>query len=157
MNIREANLEDMEILSIHHRKMFEEIWEHKGLGIDSNIAKILESAYLEKIAEQIPQGQCKAWIIYSDNEIMASGAITIVSFTPVPTDLNHNVAFLHSIYTEKAYRKKQCAKTIVERAIQYCRESGINRMLLNASDAGKQIYEKAGFVSVPETMRLFIK
>jgi GNAT superfamily N-acetyltransferase len=93
----------------------------------------------------------------NDDEVIASGAITIVSFVPVPSDLNHNIAYLHSMYTEKMYRREKCAHKIVERAIQYCQANGINRVLLNASDAGKPIYEKAGFLSSPETMRLFIK
>ena len=45
----------------------------------------------------------------------------------------------------------------LESLIQYCQKNGISRIVLNASDAGKPIYEKSGFVSSPETMRLFIK
>ena len=157
MNVREASLDDIQILAIHHRKMFEEIWQQKGLRIEIGRAKELESAYIDKITKQIPEGVCKAWVIRNDDEIIASGAITVVSYAPIPSDLNHNIAFLHSMYTEKSHRQKKCAQKIVERAIQYCQENGISRILLNTSDAGKPIYEKAGFVSSPETMRLFIK
>ena len=157
MIVEDAALDDVQILAVHHRKMFEEIWEQKGLKIDSDQAKKLESAYLDKVTKQIPKGVCKAWVIRNGDVIIASGAITIVSFVPVPFDLRHNVAYLHSMYTEKAHRRKKCAQKIVNRAIQYCRENGIKRVLLNASDAGKPVYEKAGFASSPETMRLFIK
>jgi len=157
MNLQDATIDHIQILSIHHRKMFEEIWEQKGLKIEKARAQELESAYSEKIEQQIPEGICKAWVVKNDNQIIASGAITIVSFVPVPSDINHNIAYLHSMYTEKAYRHQKCAQKIVDRAIQYCQQSGINRVVLNAGDAGKPIYEKAGFVSSPETMRLFIK
>lgn len=157
MNVQDATLDDVQILANHHRKMFQEIWEQKGLRIEITRAKELESAYLDKITEQIPEGVCKAWVIKNDDEIIASGAITIVSFVPVPSDLSHNIAYLHSMYTEKTHRQKKCAQKIVDRAIQYCQKNGISRILLNASDAGKPIYEKAGFVSSPEAMRLFIK
>lgn len=157
MNIQDATLDEARILAKHHRKMFQEIWEQQGLIIENNRAEELESAYIDKITKQIPEGICKAWVIKKDDEIIASGAITIVSFVPVPSDLGHNIAYLHSMYTEKPHRQKQCARKIIERAIQYCQKNGISRILLNASDAGKPIYEKAGFVSSPETMRLFIK
>ncbi|MDY7032405.1 MAG: hypothetical protein SVY10_10940 [Thermodesulfobacteriota bacterium] len=91
MNVQEADLDDIPILAVHHRKMFEEIWEQKGLRIEIVIAKELESAYLKKITKQIPEGLCKAWIIKHDDQIIASGAITIVTFVPVPSDLNHNM------------------------------------------------------------------
>ena len=157
MNVQDATLDDVKILAIHHRKMFEEIWEQKGLKIEIGRAKELESAYTDKITKQIPEGVCKAWVIKNNDEIIASGAITIVSFVPVPSDLSHNIAYLHSMYTEESHRKKKCAQKIVGSAIQYCKENGISRILLNASDAGKTIYEKAGFLSSPETMRLLIK
>jgi len=157
MNVQEASLNDIHILAIHYRKMFEEIFEKKGPKIEIARAKELESAYIDKLAKQIPEGVCKAWVIRNDDQIIASGAITVVSSVPVPSDLNHSIAYLHGMYTEKTHRQKKCARKIVDRAIQYCQENGIRRVLLDASDAGKPIYEKAGFVSSPQTMRLFIK
>ncbi len=157
MNLQDATIEDIRILSIHHRKMFEEIWEHKGQKIEKARAQKIEDAYYEKIEKQIQKGTCIAWVVKNDNQIIASGAITIVSFVPVPNDTNHNIAYLHSMYTEKGYRNQKYAQKIVDRAIHYCQKKGINRVVLNASDAGKPIYEKLGFVSSPETMRLFIK
>ncbi|MBT8341762.1 MAG: GNAT family N-acetyltransferase [Desulfatitalea sp.] len=156
MNVQDANLADIPVLANHHLQMFEEIWEQKGLRIESSRAKELEFAYIEKMTIQIPEGVCKAWVIKDGDQIIASGAITIASFVPVPSDVSHNVAYLHSIYTEKNHRQKKCATKIVDRAIQYCQENGIGRILLNTSEAGKPMYEKAGFVSSPETMRLFI-
>ena len=44
MNLQEATIDDIQILSIHHRKMFEEIWEEKGLEIEKARARELESA-----------------------------------------------------------------------------------------------------------------
>ena len=157
MIVHDATIDDAQILATHHRKMFEEIGEKKGLKIEIARAKELEAAYIDKITKQIPEGVCKAWVIKEDDGIIASGAITIVSLVPVPSDLSNDVAYLHSMYTEKTHRQKKCAQKIIDRAIQYCQGNGISRVVLNASDAGKPIYEKAGFESSPETMRLFIK
>jgi GNAT superfamily N-acetyltransferase len=120
-------------------------------------AREIKKAYSEKLEKEIPGGSCKAWVVKNGNRLVASGAISIVSYVPVPNDTNHNIAYLHSMYTEKDFRGRKCAQEIIERAIQYCKKNGINRVILNASDAGKPIYEKSGFVSLPETMRLFIK
>jgi GNAT superfamily N-acetyltransferase len=61
------------------------------------------------------------------------------------------------MYTEKGYRNQKYAQKIVARVVTYCQENGIKRVVLNASDAGKPIYEKLGFVSSPQTMKLFIE
>lgn len=147
----------MEQLSNHHRKMFEDIWEKKNLIIDFKKAQEIEKAYLEKLRKQLPDGRCKAWVVKRGIQIVASGAISIFSYIPVPNDSTLEVAYLHSMYTEKFFRGRKLAQQIIERAINYCKENGIRRIVLNASDEGKPIYEKTGFLSAPDSMRLFIK
>jgi len=157
MPIREATENDITQLGIHHRKMFEEIWEKKGERIDNSICEEIEKAYAQKLKQELIDGVCKAWVIENDNKIIASGAITIVSFVPTPNDLTSSVAYLHSMYTEEGYRNRSFANLIIKKSIQYCKEIGIKRVFLNASEAGRPIYEKVGFRPAPETMRLFIE
>jgi GNAT superfamily N-acetyltransferase len=157
MKLQFATIDDINTLAMHHRKMFEEIWEQKGQKIEKARAQAIEDAYYAKLEKQIQDGTCIAWVVKNDNQIVASGAITIVSFVPVPNDINHNVAYLHSMYTEKNYRNQKFAQKIVAGAINYCQKNGINRIVLNASESGRPIYEKVGFVSSPQTMKLFIE
>ena len=156
MKIIEATTNDIMQLAGHHRKMFEEIWEQEGQIIEKGRLNEIELAYCEKLKKQIPEGTCKAWIAKNSDQTVASGAITIVSFVPVPNDTNHNIAYLHSMYTEKKFRGRKYAKGIINKAIQYFKEIGINRIILNASEAGKPIYEASGFVLSPKTMISFI-
>ena len=156
MPIREATDGDIPLLAIHHRKMFEEIWEKKGEGIDSSISEEIEKAYIQKLQREFKDGSCKAWVIEDEHRIIASGAISIVSFVPTPQDLSSNVAYLHSMYTEKDQRNNHCANRIMKQALNHCKAKGVKRIILNASEAGRPIYEKVGFRSVPEMMRLLI-
>jgi hypothetical protein len=48
MSIREATVSDIPLLAIHHRKMFEEIWEKGGEDIDSSRFAEIERAYIQK-------------------------------------------------------------------------------------------------------------
>ena len=155
--IREATLSDMPPLAVHYRKMFEEIWAKKGEAIDSSLSVEIVSAYVRKLRQQLPEGSCKAWVIEEDHCIIASGAISFVSFVPTPTDLSSTVGYLHSMYTENEHRNKQCAERIVKQAVAFCRAMGIKRILLNTSDAGRPIYEKIGFRSAPDVMRLLLE
>lgn len=157
MPLREATERDIPQLGRHHRKMFEEIWEKKGEDIDIAIHKEIEEAYEKKLKQEFRAGGCKAWVIENKNKIIASGAITIVSFVPTPIDLSWRVAYLHSMYTEKGYRNNNCANLIIKMATQYCGANGIKRIILNASEAGRPIYERLGFRSAPEMMRLIIE
>ena len=156
-SLREATEGDIPRLGVHHRKMFEEIWEKEGESIVPSVGKKMERAYAKKLKQELTDGSCKAWVIESENKIVASGAITIASLVPTPKDLSSSVAYLHSMYTEKQYRNNNFANLIVERAIRFCRDNRIKRVFLNASEAGRPIYEKLGFRAAPEMMRLVIE
>ncbi|MBI4618669.1 MAG: hypothetical protein HY739_00655 [Desulfobacterales bacterium] len=105
MHLREAAGDDISIMAAHHRKMFEEIWELKGEHLGTVRAREIEKAYTQKLETEMESGVCKAWVIEDKGKIVSSGAITLVSFVPNPSDLSSKVAYLHSMYTEKSHRK----------------------------------------------------
>jgi GNAT superfamily N-acetyltransferase len=155
--LREATERDIPQLSLHHRKMFEEIWKKKGQHIDSSPSDEMERAYSRKLSVELPAGFCKSWLIEERDRVVASGAITIVSFVPTPNDLSSRVAYVHSMYTEPAFRGKDFASRIVRTVLEYCKANGIKRALLSASEGGRPVYERIGFVSSPEMMRIFLE
>jgi GNAT superfamily N-acetyltransferase len=152
--LRIAIPKDIPFLVKHHRKMFEEIREMTGNPVNPATLAALEKEYGEKLAREIPSGTCIAWVVQSGDNIVSSGAISIVSYVPVPHDLSSRIAFLHSIYTGPEYRHRHYARRITQAAADYCRNAGIKRLYLFASDAGLPVYEKAGFVPVPNMMIL---
>lgn len=154
--LREASIEDIPAMAEHYRMMFEEICEQKGEHLDIAKAAEIEKAYALKLETELRSGICTAWVIEDNGKIVASGGVTFVSFVPNLSDLSSKVAYLHGMYTEKSHRNRKCAQHIIDAVIQHCRAYGVNRIILAASEAGKTIYEKIGFRSTPEMMRLFI-
>jgi GNAT superfamily N-acetyltransferase len=55
------------------------------------------------------------------------------------------VPYLMSFYTEREFRRRGVARLIVETAIAWCRAHGYDRVNLDASEAGKALYETLGF------------
>jgi GNAT superfamily N-acetyltransferase len=153
--IRIATEEDIPRLAIHHRMMFEEIQEKNRVLPNPSEMAVLEKEYAEKLSREFTSGSCISWVVQIGNRIVSSGAISIVSYVPVPHDLSSRIAFLHSVYTEKEYRYQHHAHDITQEAVKYCRNQGIKRLYLAASDDGRPVYEKSGFVPVPNMMMLF--
>lgn len=153
--LRTASLEDIPCLAEHHRKMFEEIGEKKKIASDPALLTILEHEYARKLTEELKSGACIAWVTILEDRIVSSGAISILSYVPVPHDLSSKIAFLHSIYTEKEYRNNGYAQGITCEAAQNCKQRGISRLYLFSSDDGRIIYEKNGFKPVDNVMMLF--
>lgn len=155
--LRQANTKDIPTLAIHHRLMFEEIWISKNENIDISKFEEIERSYLEKLQHQIEDDSCQAWVVENENKIVASGAISIVKMVPTPDDLSYEVAYLHSMYTDKNYRNRKLAGSIIDKAIQYCKSKGFKRIILNASEAGRPVYQKIGFKPAEDMMRLWLE
>jgi ribosomal protein S18 acetylase RimI-like enzyme len=119
--LREATERDIPQLSAHHRKMFEEMWEKKGQPIETSAGNEMEQAYSRKLSAELRVGSCKSWLIEKGHQVVASGAITIVSFVPTPKDLSSRTAYMHSIYTEPESRGQNLASRIVLTALEYCK------------------------------------
>lgn len=154
--IHPAGPEDIPVLVDHHRNMFQEILVSRG--VDSGIpdSEELDTAYRNKLKNELGH-QCRAWIMKSsNNKIVASGAVSVVSLVPVPNDTSCKVGFLHSIFTESEYRNKGFAGRIVEEIVRYCKDQGIKRVILNASSDGMPLYKKIGFESAENSMRLWL-
>ena len=157
ISIHAANGRDIPVLIAHHHKMFEEIWALIGFEIDGHQFEAMDKALEVKLHEEITNGTCRAWVIEVDKKIVASGAISLNSMTPTPYDPSYRVAYLHSVYTEPEYRKRGFAELITKEAMTYCKSQGIRRMILEASDAGRPIYEKLGFQPSGRTLRLWME
>lgn len=153
----EASVADIPVLVQHHRRMFEEIWNVRSLGLDKHKLNEMDVAYKHKLNEDIPNGNCKAWIVKEGEHSIASGAISIASMVPLPTDSTYQVAYLHSVFTEEKYRKQGLAKLVTNKVLDYCKSKHINRVLLNASEAGRPVYEKIGFKFSDNTMSINLK
>ena len=154
-SIHAAGPEYIPVLVDHHRRMFEEIIRSQNPDSDLPNMEDVDNAYRNKLNSELGQG-CRAWVVQASDEIVASGAVSVISMVPVPNDCSSRVGLLHSIYTEKGYRNKGLGGRIVEAAVRYCTDQGMGRVLLNASQAGRSLYTKIGFESVDNAMRLWL-
>ncbi len=150
--VRVAGPKDIPHLVRHHLLMFDEIWDLKGEAIDPAARDAVGKEYREKLAREFTTGTCVAWVVEVKGAVAASGAVSILPYVPVPHDPESRIAILHSIYTEKGYRRRQFARRITDAAAGYCRDQGVHRMYLFASTDGQKVYEQAGFSPVPNMM-----
>lgn len=177
--LRRAAKADIPLLARHHRLMFEEMRALSGdtipkdsccstpdccLSFPSRIGsekpspsfEQLETGQRSKLEQQLADGSCVAWIGEYQGKPVASGAVSVLKTTPVPEDPSFTVGFLHSMYTEQSLRGRGIASSIIDRLLDHCRESGLRRVLLNASEAGRPIYQSKEFKGVNEAMILWL-
>ncbi|MBU2488031.1 MAG: GNAT family N-acetyltransferase [Proteobacteria bacterium] len=153
VSIRRAEPCDIPALVSHHRRMFEEIRAIMNRTVNSDQLAAMDRSYRDKLLEQIPIDQCAAWVAQVRGKTAASGALSVTSQVPIPEDPGHLVGYFHSLYTEKTFRRMGLARIILEAAKAHADLMGIRRVQLGTSDAGRSLYESAGFSPMVEAMR----
>jgi GNAT superfamily N-acetyltransferase len=85
-------------------------------------------------------------VVLNDQDFAVSGlGLRLREFPPNPGDMCGQRGHILNVYTYSVYRRRGFAKELAWRALEWCRDNGINAVTLNYTDAGRPIYESLGF------------
>ncbi len=156
LTLRLATIDDIPVLVSHRRKMFEDMAALKGEQHDRAGLDAMDVTYTVILRYEIPAGSTKAWVIEDGGRIAASGALKFTDWLPRPDGSRRGLAYVHSVYTEPAYRRMGLARRILTAMIDDCRDNDWPRISLHASELGRGLYENLGFKPTNE-MRLVLE
>jgi len=144
--VREATLTDVDVLVRHRIGMFTDM----GVPLD---AAALEASFRAWLAETMPAGTYRAWLVdHGSAGVAAGGGITILPWPPGPRYMGTRLAFVYNVYTEAGHRRRGLARRIMDTIHDWCRENGIASVALNASRDGLPLYQAMGYVESPAPM-----
>lgn len=147
-----GNVSDMEILVSHRLRMWRSIYPGKEKEID-------ESSGMTRdwIFNALEGGRLIPFIARTDGgKVAGSGCILIKEDQPRPSSSKTDNPYLLSMYTETEFRNMGVATEIVKESMKWSEEHGYDRMTLHASEEGRHIYEKLGFLPTNE-MRIWLR
>ena len=153
--LREATGLDIPILVAHRRKMFEDIAVAEGTVYDTEKLADMSSRYGQYLETQIPRKTLWGRLVVANEKIVASGCVTFVGWIPSPLHHNSERAYIHSVYVEPEYRGMGLCTLLMKTLCDELKTAGFFMVELHASDAGRRIYEKAGF-KADTSMRLYL-
>ena len=96
------------------------------------------------------------WFVEQGDEVMATGAIQFIAFPPSyfnPTGIRGYIA---NMYTHPEHRKKGIAKKLLQQLEAEAKERNVTHLFLIASDMGKPLYKKYGFIENDIYMEYFV-
>jgi GNAT superfamily N-acetyltransferase len=140
--IREAAIKEDLLIGKHSYKMWLDI------GVDeSNIHLDWQNITLKFIEEARQDLFYKAFIAEVDNIIVGSVSCQLFAglYPNVFKNEYRKFGYIWGVYVEQSYRRQGIAKKLTNRAIEYLKEIGCTRVVLNASPLGKPVYSSLGF------------
>jgi GNAT superfamily N-acetyltransferase len=148
--VRAAKRSDLDTLVLHRRLMWVDIGGHSKEVLDA-----ADPVYRRWLAARMKSGKCAAFIVEGGGRPVASGVLWVQETHPRPDWVGTQQGYLLSMFTEHAYRRRGYGAAIVDAAIAWAKERGLQRVTLHAAAAGRGVYEAAGFRRTHE-MRLLL-
>jgi GNAT superfamily N-acetyltransferase len=142
--LRSAQVADIPVLALFRRLMFEDMAAAEKRSYDAQELYLMEAVFTGYARARLGE-ELQAWVMEVDGVIQACAAVSVLPYIPAPGRLDMRIALLHNVHTLPEYRRRGFARRLVETAVEWCRERGFSSLVLNASDAGRPLYENIGF------------
>lgn len=144
--IRTATLADVATIVSHRRAMFEEMGYANRAALD-----LMDSNFKTWVAEKIASADYRHWFATNESGAIVAGAgVWIMEWAPHPIDSSGRRGNIMNVYTHRDHRKRGLAKRLNALILAWCRDKSIQTVVLNASEAGRPIYESLGFSATNE-------
>ncbi len=145
---RQATLEDLDTIVRHRYLLFAEI----GHG-DQAVMKAGKTPYTAWLRERLLNRRYQGWLMETaSGEVVAGVGLWLMEWPVGVVDLVPYRGYVFNVWTEPAHRRKGLSRQLMGMLLEACREQGIRRVCLHASDAGRKLYEVLGFTPNNEMM-----
>jgi GNAT superfamily N-acetyltransferase len=101
----------------------------------------------------LPEGFSIRRLVTAPDGSIAAGAAIWVMDWPAHMIGSGPRGNILNVYTVEAYRRRGLARELMQAIVDWCRENGIDTVVLHASPSGRSLYDSMGFTPTNE-MRL---
>ena len=150
--IRRATAQDADIISWHRARMFQDMGD-----VSHEAFEILRAKARTRLEQWIHGGDYIGWLATPADQpevIVAGAGVQLQPILPRPVNLltvgEGRQGTIVNVFTEPEWRRRGIAGLLIQEIIVWSRNEQLDRLILHASDEGRSIYEKLGFVATNE-------
>ena len=151
--VRQAGATDIPRLAGHRAAMFRDMGQ-----LPSHQEQPLARAIASYLRDAMPRGEYLAWIAEDERtpSLAIGGAgVQLRPILPRPRAGDDDLelgpeAIILNVYVEPAWRRRGVGEALMRAVLDALAARGIRRIVLHASDHGRGLYERLGFVPTNE-------
>ncbi len=150
LTYKRATLEDIDILT---ETRIEVLRAANQLSDDTDMSEVERESY-NYYRKALCNGSHIAYLIFDGSCFVGAGGVSFFQVMPTYHNPSGNKAYIMNMYTNPKYRRKGIANKTLDMLITDTKNRGITAISLEATDMGRPLYEKYGFVKMNDEMEL---
>jgi len=119
--------------------------------VDMSVVEKESYAYYKRALES---GEHIAYLIYDNETFIGAGGVSFYQVMPTYHNPSGKKAYIMNMYTAPEYRRQGIASYTLDLLVKDAKEQGVSQIALEATDMGRPLYEKYGFVKMEDEMKL---
>ena len=147
---KKAGFEDLELLV---KTRTEVLKAANGLddSVDMTEVERESRSYYEQALEN---GSHTAYLVFDGSVFIGAGGISYYTVMPTCHNPTGKKAYIMNMYTKPEYRRMGIASKTLDLLVKDAKERDVTSISLEATEMGKPLYEKYGFVPMKSEMEL---
>lgn len=145
-----ADIEDFEILTTTRVEVLRAANKLED-SVDMSLVEKESRAYYQKA---LADGSHVAVLVYDGEQFVGAGGVSFYTVMPTYHNPSGKKAYIMNMYTKPEYRRKGIAYRTLDLLVEASKKRGITHTTLEATQMGRALYEKYGFVAMQDEMQL---
>lgn len=123
------------------------------LSNDVDMSLVEKESY-EYYKSALETGEHVAYLVYDNETFIGAGGVSFYQVMPTYHNPTGKKAYIMNMYTASAYRRQGIAFHTLDLLVKVIRKQGVSQITLEATEMGRPLYEKYGFVKMEDEMEL---
>ena len=115
---------------------------------------VVEKESYEYYKRALETGEHITYLVYDNGTFIGAGGVSFYQVMPTYHNPTGKKAYIMNMYTAPEYRRKEIAIHTLDLLVKDAREQGASQITLEATEMGRSLYEKYGFVKMEDEMEL---
>lgn len=123
------------------------------LSNDVDMSLVEKESY-EYYKSALETGEHVAYLVYDNGAFVGAGGVSFYQVMPTYHNPTGKKAYIMNMYTASEYRRQGIAFHTLDLLVKDVRKQGVSQIALEATEMGRPLYEKYGFVKMEDEMEL---
>jgi len=150
LTYKKATIDDLEILT---ETRITVLRAANKLSDDVDMSVVKEESH-HYYQDALTNDTHVAYLVFDGDDFVGAGGISFFKVMPTFHNPTGQKAYIMNMYTKPEYRRNGIAFKTLDLLVGEAKQKGITAISLEATDMGRPLYEKYGFVKMNDEMEL---